>query len=252
MKRWLAFAFALLMVSSSAYAKSSEEIRKDSYILIGVTPIGADLPTLLTSPLTASALESYGFKEVKSSPLATLGVYLGDSLLIGVDAGSLKASFEDTDTKSQGDVSYSNAGAYARWFMGNSFNILLGYHTRAWNLKGSTTQEDPKYPGTKLKINGAVDANASVGSVGIGNQWITDFGLTIGMDWLVASSVMGSTKKVALDGTATHPVLGSVSLATLSPATQQAGEKALNKLADDLNTYSGSSGGFILTLGMSF
>jgi hypothetical protein len=136
--------------------------------------------------------------------------------------------------------------------VGNSLNILLAAHQRSWTIDGGSTQHDATF-NTDVNVRAKLDASATVGSIGIGNQWLTDFGLTIGFDWLVGSAVLASTSTAKFDGTAVNPLTGQVYTASqLDPATVAQAKADMNKAGKDLNIIAGLPGAFILTVGWSF
>ena len=136
---------------------------------MGITPIGLSLPAL-------------------SQPLA-LGFYLNDSLLLGVESGAFTVSLDSSDVT--GNISYTNQGMFARWWVGNSFNLLGGYYQREFS--GTATANETIISGgqsVQAEATGSVTSKASVVSLGLGNQWQFNFGLVIGCDWAIYNQVL--------------------------------------------------------------
>lgn len=187
--------------------------RANKTLYIGFVPGGVHIPSLATHPVQ-------------------LGVYLGD-FLIGGEFGKFSYTYEDSGDKADGD--YTNVGAFARWFPGNSFNFLFAVNKRTWDVDATVSDSY----GT---VHGRLKADATVYTLGVGNQWITDFGLVFGMDWLVASGIGSSSS------TFTSPDLAGV------PAGPQrdAATKDLEDLGDLLNKVSGLPGLFIVSVGFAF
>jgi hypothetical protein len=93
----------------------------------------------------------------------------------------------------------------------------------------------------KIKVDSSLDADAIVGTIGVGNEWLMDFGLTIGCDWVVGSGIISSSVKKKVSSNTDLP-----------EEDKKEAEKELDKLGKLLNDFSASPGAFILTLGLSF
>jgi hypothetical protein len=204
------FSIVLLVVfSCSAHAADSKVNRGDSTVLVGLST-GVHLATLLTTP----------FK---------VGVYLGERIEIGAEYGSASAEQKDGDDKAK--ATYTNAGLYGRIFLGNSFNILAAVHQRNWTAEATVTE-------LNQTASADLTANAMVATLGIGNQWLTDIGFTIGCDWLIGSTAISSSQ--------------SVSLTSSTYVDTQEAETELEELGEVLNSASAMPGVLVLTLGWSF
>ena len=209
-----------LTATSMAWAATTSNNRQDSIVYLGISPVGIHIPTLATRPIS-------------------LGVYLGD-FLVGAEYG--KFSYNVTDNTSSASADFTNLGGYVRWFPGNSFNVLLALHKRSWDARAKVSYTDTATTLT-AQADAQLKADAQVVTVGIGHQWIMDFGLVIGMDWLVISSGLSTTSS----GT-----INSAQLATLQPSEKAQTEKELADLGEVLNKLSSVGGIAILSLGWSF
>ena len=114
---------------------------------------------------------------------------------------------------------------YARWFPGNSFNILMGYFQR-----GIASDSWPTTNASGGTVTYKVDRKITDFSLAIGNQWIFDFGLTLGADWLVLGSGSPTTTATVISGT----------------------EDTTSKAKVNSNTKVSTSGVAVFTLGLSF
>ena len=214
MKKIIALCLTMFF-AGSAYAAESAGNRKDSILQIGYAPVGIHFATLV-------------------APTTSVAAYLGESLIIGVEAGSQDYSWEDGDDTV--DMNYSQQGVFARWFPGNSFNVLGAYHQR--DFSADATVSETAY-GMTATATGSLDANATVATVGIGNQWQFDFGLVIGADWVVASTLLSSS------------VTASVSESTGYADTSEA-EQSLADLGETVNEASGAPGVLIVYVAFAF
>ena len=222
MRKWLVAAVLVLTSGALALGASSEENRGDSTVFVGVSPIGIHIPTYIAPPAGA-------------------GMYIGKNLLLGAEYGSRSETFSDSGDKAT--ASFSNAGLYARWFPGtNSFNFLLGLHRREWDASASVKIKNDL--GLDEKVKADLTAEATVATLGLGNQWMADFGLTWGFDWLLVSGVASSSS--------TGKVRGFLNGASLSNTETQRAEKELKDLGNLLNTVSGFPGLLVFTIGWSF
>ena len=214
---------SLFLVNGLAFGADSRANRAERVGYIGISPVGIHIPTLLTNPVQ-------------------VGFFLGDSLMVGLESG--EAKFEDTDstTGATSSVTYTNQGAWTRYFAGNSFNFLFAYNKRTFS--GDATVSETKSTtvnGTTVSATAtaaaAVEAEANVLTFGIGNQWNLG-GFVLGVDWLVGSSLSSSSNSYAVSTNT------GVDTATI--------ESDLDKLGKDLNDISALPGLLILTLGFSF
>jgi len=157
-------------LASSALAADSKGNRKSNMLLIGKT-VGIHPFYILNSPYRL---------EIP-----------GESWSFGLEYGSSTASILSKS------FTVSNQGLYARWFPGNSFNVLIGYFNRgfssdAWSTTNASSQTVTYKLDTKIMDIG----------LAIGNQWIFDFGLTLGADWLMVGTGSATTTATATSGTA--------------------------------------------------
>lgn len=218
-------AVALLCMGLNLQAADSESNRKESHALLGISS-GVHVPALVTHPLT-------------------VGFYLNENFLLGVEYGT--ASFEETDERDKFELDYINKGLYMRYFLGNSFNILGALHQRSWEAKATLYESytacvpgigcAPTVSGT---ISGTVTGSTTVATAGIGNQWLMDWGFTIGCDWLVLSyPISSSVSEISIEAM-------SVSM----PFT--VADSRVKEMGDLINLASAFPGVLILTLGWSF
>lgn len=241
MKRLFILLAVALLASPAAWAASSRQNRGDSLLYVGISPIGLHLPSVATRPVAA-------------------GVYLGENLLVGGEFGTADIKIEngegefgpfefdapDSEEDWRVDGSYDNLGAFVRWFPGtNSLNLLLAVHRRTWDTDFDFTIVE-EGTGTRVPLSANLTAEATVGTVGLSNQWIFDFGLVIGVDWLVASALSGDSSDATIDDS---------SLGTFAGLVQDDKEEAQQQLedaGDALNTVSGFPGLFVLSVGWAF
>ena len=191
----IAVSTLLLATSASADSKGS---RKSNMLLIGKT-LGIHPFYILNQP--------YRFE------------LPGESWSFGLEYGSSKASILSKS------FTVSNQGLYARWFPGNSFNILMGYFNRGFASDAWTTTN-----ASLATVTYKVDTKITDFSLSIGNQWIFDFGLTLGADWLMLGSGSATTTATVTSGT----------------------EDTISKANASSNTKVKTSGVVIFTLGYSF
>ncbi|MDX2472015.1 MAG: hypothetical protein QNL04_15705 [SAR324 cluster bacterium] len=151
----------------------SEKNRSESVIHLGITPIGISVDSI-TQPVS-------------------LGYIVNEDFMAAFEIGSF--SYEDTDDTSTFALDYKNSGFYFRWFPGNSFNIKLGVYHRTF--EGSYLVEETlseTYEGETYTYDAEAEATvtstATVASLGIGNMWQFDWGMTLGVDWLVYNAVL--------------------------------------------------------------
>ena len=209
MKKTAGVFFLMVFSASVIFGASSRDNRGDSIIFIGYTPVGLHIPTLLTQPLS-------------------LGIILGESVEIGVETGSWEESDNDGDVTFSGE--FSNTGMFLRWFPGNSFYFSLSGHKREWSLTATTTLS------TGTVALASVETKATVVGLGIGNQWMFDIGLYIGVEWVMLSTAISSSKTVNISS-------------SLTASEQAEAQQDFEDAGDTLNKWSGLSGLTILTVG---
>ena len=221
MKKLIFLIAGLMVLSASAFAASTEMNRDESLIYVGVAPFGIDIPTLVTTPLS-------------------VGVYLGQNFMVAGEIGfPAKYEFTDSNTNQKATVEYTNFGGYGRWFPGtNSFNLFGGIHQRTLSFSGFAKYTDPA-TGASLQTFVEAKMAAMVAELGIGNQWISDFGLTFGLDWFALRGVLAQTESVTDSGGYT----------TLAPAQKN---EVLSNMKDVNTALNGLPGLFIMSIGWAF
>ena len=216
---------SILFCASVAWAADSAGNRGDSIIMLGMAPVGIHLATLVAPPVRVAVL-------------------LGD-LTVGFDSGSADNSQSSGTAKST--ATYTNQGLNARYFFGNSFNASLGYHMRNYSAEATATSSTSTYSGgswttTTASETFTLDAKTTVATLGIGNHWLMDWGLWIGVDWLLASNALSQTSEATLTS----------STGTVTAAESAKFKKDAEKLGDLINAVSASSGFAVLTIGFAF
>ena len=216
---------SILFCASVAWAADSAGNRGDSIIMLGMAPVGIHLATLVAPPVRVAVL-------------------LGD-LTVGFDSGSADNSQSSGTAKST--ATYTNQGLNVRYFFGNSFNASLGYHMRNYSAEATSTSSSSTYSGgswttTTASETFTLDAKTTVATLGIGNHWLMDWGLWIGVDWLLASNALSQTSEATLTS----------STGTVTAAESAKFKKDAEKLGDLINEISASSGFAQLTIGFAF
>ena len=216
---------SILFCASVAWAADSAGNRGDSIIMLGMAPVGIHLATLVAPPVRVAVL-------------------LGD-LTVGFDSGS--ASSSGTSGTAKSIATYTNQGLNVRYFFGNSFNASLGYHMRNYSAVATSTSSTSTYSGgswttTTASEKFTLDAKTTVATLGIGNHWLMDWGLWIGVDWLLASNALSQTSEATLTS----------STGTVTAAESAKFKKDAEKLGDLINAVSASSGFAVLTIGFAF
>ena len=216
---------SILFCGSVAWAADSAGNRKDSIIMLGMAPVGIHPATLIAAPIRVA-------------------VILGD-ITVGVDVGSADSS--QTSGTAKSTATYTNQGLNARYFFGNSFNASFGYHMRNYSAEATATSSSSTYSGgswttTTASETFTLDAKTTVATLGIGNHWLMDWGLWIGVDWLLASNALSQTSEATLTS----------STGTVTAAESAKFKKDAEKLGDLINAVSASSGFAVLTIGLAF
>ncbi len=93
--------------------------------------------------------------------------------------------------------------ATARWFPGNSFNLMLGLGQRSYDLRLGTSYFEKYVPATK-SVPPLIEVENQILSLAISNQWQWDWGGSLSADWLTLYVTIGQGKAHA-------PILDSVS-----------------------------------------
>ena len=216
---------SILFCASVAWAADSAGNRGDSIVMLGMAPVGIHLATLVAPPVRVAVL-------------------LGD-LTVGFDSGSADNSQSSGTAKST--ATYTNQGLNVRYFFGNSFNASLGYHMRNYSAEATSTSSTSTYSGgswttTTASETFTLDAKTTVATLGIGNHWLMDWGLWIGVDWLLASNALSQTSEATLTS----------STGTVTAEESAKFKKDAEKLGDLINAVSASSGFAVLTIGFAF
>lgn len=224
MKYLIVFTALLICGATAAFGAPSQQNRDDSILFVGIGLSGLHIPTLLTQPIT-------------------FGIYLGSSFLFGVESGNF--AFDDSDFDSDADESFagnfSNAGAYLRWFPNtNSFNYLFTVHKQKW--KANFIKTFALDQGGTADLEALLRAEATVLTAGISNQWISDIGVVVSVDWLVVSTNLNETHE--------FEVISDSSILTAEELARYDAE--IQEGADLLNDLSRFPGALILPLGFAF
>lgn len=194
------------------YATGASE-RNGHRLFVGWSPFGIHFPTYFTQPVS-------------------FGIYLGNNVLIGMEYGSYSREAEFGDHKAS--ATYTNSGVFARTFSGHSFNFYFAAHKRTFEGELHTKINGKEYA---TKAN----AEATVASLGVGNQWTFDPGFILGFDWAVVSQRLSSSSKVEIQTSD-----------TLSDSDRASMEKDGEEVVDWVNTASALPGLLILSIGWAF
>ena len=201
---------ATLFSVTSVFASDSAGNRANSIIMLGSS--GGIHPATIIAPPTR------------------VGVLLGSDWMLGIDAGS--SSYSDSSGGSKATATYTNQGLIARYFIGNSFNLLAGYHMR--NYDASVTSTDSSGSAT-LDLK----AHANVATFTIANHWLWDWGIWIGFDWLLLGNALSSKSEAT--------VTSSGSVGDINKAKKDAEE-----LGNLVNAISTSGGLLVMSVGFAF
>ena len=211
MKKIILYISALFSVTSFVFAADSAGNRADSIIMLGTTS-GIHPATIIAPP-------------------TRVGVLLGSDWMLGIDAGS--SSYSDSSGGSKATATYTNQGLIARYFIGNSFNVLAGYHMR--NYDASVTSTDSSGGTATLDLK----AHANVATFTIANHWLWDWGIWIGFDWLLFGNAVSSKSEAT--------VTSSGSVGDINKAKKDAEE-----IGNLINTISTSGGLLVMSVGFAF
>jgi len=210
MKKIILCISALFTMTSFVFAADSAGNRADSIIMLGSS--GGIHPATIVAP-----------------PLR-LGILFGSDWMLGIDAGS--SSYSSSSGGSKGTATYTNQGVIARYFIGNSFNVLAGYHMR--NYDASVTSTDSSGTAT-LDLK----AHANVATFTIANHWLMDWGFWIGYDWLLIGNALSTKSEATVTSSGT---VGDIAKA----------KKDAEALGDLVNAVSTSGGFLVLSVGFAF
>ena len=200
----LLFSGGLTFAENSAFNRNDQTVRlgqkSGTHLMYATsTPLVLEFPgTDWTLGFTSGAGEyNYSYKDYSSSS----GLYT---------------------TKTQ-SINFSTQEVTARYYLGNSFNIPLGYANYKisypdWVYSGVTY--DIEYSITQLNY-------------GIGNEWTYDWGGYFGLDWYQGGSKLNDEVKVKHKS-------GTETSSTLAEAT---------KTSTDIKAFAGV---FVMTFGFGF
>ena len=212
LKHYLFFA-AICIISHHALAADSASNR-DSIFFIEMSPFGLG-------------------KEIRAPFPFTIGINPNQNLSAGVQIGSVNSDYQQGDLDEE--TSYSNVGIVVRYFAYDIFNIIAAVHQREWKGNIIERKEPDIYAEADLK------ASSSVATVGIGNQWVSDFGFTWGFDWFVSSIAISSS----------YSISNINNQGFTSGELQQLKDKA-KRTADIVNEVSSTPAMLILNIGWYF
>lgn len=204
----------MINISSTGLAADFQSNRENSSYFVTVTPWA----------LSNGSPSSYSY---------TLGIYFTRRISLDVELGRLSYDYETGDF--DGETNYSNIGFGGRYFSRNSLNFLASVHFRKWEGKTATTGSSGAYGEAEIY------ATSTAAIIGIGNQWITDFGLIIGIDWVVIAEAINSSYSVSVTKNE-----------GLSSSELQAFVNDAKKKAESVNSVAFASAAIILNLGWSF
>ncbi len=212
-----------ILIYNFGFSQTSQDNRGDSYFYIGLMPVGAHVTTLLARPFAVA-------------------VYLGSNIIVGAEYAKVADSQYQSEyytEKAKGieessDVSgtFVTQGAFVRFFSeGSSLNLLLAYHYRVWEGEGILSKNEDI-------ATGSMKFESDVATIGFGNQWMADSGLTLGIDWYADSR--------AVERKITYQVTSNTGI----PEDEVNDE--IEDFGEFLNSVSALPGFFVITLGMSF
>ena len=210
MKKIILCISTLFTMTSYVFAADSAGNRADSIIMLGTTS-GIHPATIIAPP-------------------TRVGVLLGSDWMLGIDAGS--SSYSDSSGGSKATATYTNQGLIARYFIGNSFNLLAGYHMR--NYDASVTSTDSSGTAT-LDLK----AHANVATFTIANHWLWDWGIWIGFDWLLFGNAVSSKSEATVTSSGT---VGDINKA----------KKDAEEIGNLINAISTSGGLLVMSVGFAF
>ena len=223
MRKLVLLMLAMLVAAGVTFGADSKTNRAEKTVGITIPLIPIHLETLLTWPIGLQYIHS-------------------DHWVFGGEYGSASATIEDGDSKAKLD--FSNMGVNTRWFPNtNSFNVGLALNQRTFTGEATVKARDA-VTGIEAQVKGAVEANATVATILISNQWTFDFGMTITADWLVLSGAVASSSSATIKST-----LGGVAV---TPSQTADAEKSLQDVGDLANLIQSAPGIFVISIGWSF
>jgi len=117
-------------------------------------------------------------------------------------SGTYTDSFDATSLVGEANAQGSVLSVNARYFFGNSFNVISGLGYRSANI-------DMKFTGKLLLAE--IDANVKVSGlvlpIFLGNHWTWSNGFTLGVDWLGAWIPLSPSTETSVSGNAPESLL---------------------------------------------
>lgn len=168
-----------------------------------------------------------------ASSAYTFGLYFNQRIALNVEIGRVSYDYESGDSDSE--TNYSNIGFGGRYYLRNSLNFIGSVHFRNWQGKRAAT--------TASGANGEVKilADSTVAAIGIGNQWVASYGLTVGIDWVVIAKEISSSTSVSVTRNE-----------GLSSSELQVLKNRAKKEAESVNDVALASAAVVFSLGWSF
>jgi hypothetical protein len=131
-------------------------------------------------------------------------LHLGAAFL----TGSYSQSLSETSGSNTARATLNGTGmaAYgtARYFVGNSFNVLSGVGYRKATLDYTISDS------LGTKVDGKIDIASIVVPVFIGNSWSWDGGFSLGVDWIGAYVPLSGSSKGSIKGNLSSSTLTSL------------------------------------------
>lgn len=246
MRRQVVVSLFFLLTSIAVFG-DTEPIareREQGYLQLGLSS-EADFPSFYTGTIT-------------------IGYNLIDGVLIGLDHGYSKkkearidendriqsiSEFvdfvvsapvrKDSDTYINTSGEYRKRGAYLRYFTGKTFNILFAFHEKEYDARVTGIDDG------ETEFEADLYAQASVFTLGIGNQWIKSYDRILvhfGCDWIVYHFLYNSS--IDFDNASEYPT---------SEYPTEYSESKKDKYGEYINKWWNSSFGiFAFTIGLSF
>ncbi|MDH4121835.1 MAG: hypothetical protein OEV94_09045 [Deltaproteobacteria bacterium] len=242
----LAGGILLTLWAGAAWGRSDETNRMESHVLVLVSPLGFQASNLAVSPLLKGNI----------TPVESTGgegnwkvgyVLQGGHWVVGLERGNSFFRITSPLTSDKASLSALNVGAFARYYMGNSFylNLMMNERTHTGDSTFSYTNTGT---GVLVSSQGHFKAQAQSVSVGFGNQWIMDNGLILDMEWVVLSKAVGKRALSSIQTTGTYngvtTPLTAADLATL--------EGYSATLTQTINHFAAQGGLFIFSAGWAF
>ena len=201
---------------------------------IGHNALAADSKSNRADSTFRVVISPYGFaKEIHDPVPVTLGYYLNESFSLGVQIGSVNRDYQPGE--SDEEVAYTNIGIIARFFSDGSLNFIAAAHQKVWEGTLKISAQSGAYAEADL------NATSTVVTVGIGNEWVSDFGFTWGFDWIVSSTALSSSYSIS-----------NINNQGLTSSQLQILTDRAKETADTVNEVSLTPAVFVLNIGWSF